>query len=183
MWHQVGPAGCGRMFFTGTYELTIDSKNRLSIPFVLRRKLSEDRDGQSFYIVPGRRRGTLALYAEKYYERLRAHRPGDDSLSDETYAYRQFEYSQSALLDPDSQGRVLIPDRLLKRAGFEKDVALIAVRDHLEIWRREDFDAFEGGMWSNYAEQRVSAVEEMESLVCGARPAIRDVVDEAAERQ
>ena len=69
------------MFLAGTHELTIDSKKRLSIPFVIRKKLDGERDGHSFYVVPGRRRGTLALYAEKYYERLRADLPADDSLS------------------------------------------------------------------------------------------------------
>ncbi len=152
------------MFLAGTHELTIDSKNRLSVPFAIRRKLSEDRDGHSFYVVPGRRRGTLALYAEKYYERLHADSPTDDSLTDEAYAYRQFEYSQSALLDPDGQGRVLIPDRLLKRSGLEKEVVLIAVRDHLELWRRSDFEGFEAGMWPQYPEQRASAVREMKEL-------------------
>ena len=150
------------MFLAGTFELSIDSKNRLSVPFAIRRKLSE-QEGHSFYVVPGRRRGTLALYAEKHYERLMADLPADDALSDEAYAYRQFEYSQSALLDPDSQGRVLIPERLLKRAGLEKEVVLIAVRDHLELWRRDDFEQFESGMWPSYPEQRTKAVQEMKS--------------------
>lgn len=152
------------MFLAGTFELTIDSKNRLSIPFAIRRKLNEDRDGHSFYVIPGRRRGTLALYAEKYYERMRADIPADDALSDEAYGYRQFEYSQSALLDPDGQGRVLIPERLLSRAGLEKEVVLIAVRDHLELWRRDEFEQFESQMWPVYPEERSKAVQEMKSL-------------------
>jgi MraZ protein len=155
------------MFLAGTHELTIDSKNRLSIPFAIRRKLSDDRDGQSLYVVPGRRRGTLALYPERYYERLCAGEPADDNLSEESYAYRQFAYSQSALLDPDGQGRVLIPERLLKRAGLGRDVALIAVRDHLEVWNREDFERFEGGMWPTYPDQRARAVDEMKRLTSG----------------
>jgi MraZ protein len=152
------------MFLAGTYELSIDTKNRLSIPFPIRRKLNEDRDGHAFYLVPGRRRGTLALYPEKYYERLRADLPDDDRLSEEAYAYRQFEYSQSALLDPDAQGRILIPERLLKRAGIERDAVLIAVRDHLELWRREDFETFETGVWPDYPQQRAKAIEEMNQL-------------------
>jgi MraZ protein len=159
------------MFLSGTYELSIDAKNRLSIPFAIRRKLSDERDGQSFYVLPGRRKGTLALYAEKYYERLRADLPADDALSDDAYAYRQFESSQSALLDSDSQGRILIPERLLKRAGLDKDVVLIAVRDHLELWSRQDFEAFESGMWPAYPEQRAKAVQEMKALAPAAEAA------------
>ena len=152
------------MFLAGTFELSIDSKNRLSIPYAIRRKLNEERDGHSFYIVPGRRPNTLALYPEKYYEQVRAGRPGDDVLSKETYEFRQFEYAQSALVDPDSQGRVLIPDRLLKRVGVDKDAVLIAVRDHLELWRPDDYAEFENRMWSDYAEKRSAALQEMNSL-------------------
>ena len=82
------------MFLAGTHELTIDAKNRLSIPFAIRRKLSED-DGHSFYVVPGRRDRTLALYPEKYYERLRAELPEDESLSDDAYTCRLFEFCPS----------------------------------------------------------------------------------------
>jgi MraZ protein len=157
------------MFLAGTFELTIDAKNRLSIPFVLRRKLDPERDGHALYVVPGRRTGTLALYPEKYYERLRADLPGDDALSDEAFAYRQFESSQSALLDPDGQGRVLIPERLLKRAGMDKDVTLIAVRDHLELWQRADFEAFEAEMWGAYPQKRTQAMDEMKQLAAATR--------------
>lgn len=152
------------MFLAGTYELSIDNKNRLSIPYSIRRKLNEERDGHSFYVVPGRRQGTLALYAEKYYEQLRANLPPDDQLSDDAFAFRQFEYSQSALLDPDNQGRILIPERLLQRAGIRKDAVMIAVRDHLELWSREAFDEFERAMWSNYPQQRSNAINEMNRL-------------------
>jgi MraZ protein len=159
------------MFLTGTYELTIDNKNRVSIPFAIRRKLSEDRDGHSFYVLPGRRQQTLALYPEKYYERLRADLPADDGLSDQAYAWRQFEYSHSALLDPDAQGRVLIPERLLKRAGLDREVVLIAIRDHLELWRRDDFEAFESRMWPEYPQHRARAIEEMNIVGRMSEPA------------
>jgi len=159
------------MFLAGTYELTIDAKNRLSIPFAIRRKLHPEEHGQSFYLIPGRRSGTLALYPEKYYERLQENVPPDDALSEEVFAFRQFEYAASALLEPDDQGRVLLPQRLLQRLGFGKDVVLIAVRDHLELWRREDFEAFESGMWAAYAERRAKALEEMKRVVAEHRAA------------
>lgn len=160
------------MFLAGTFELTIDAKNRLSIPFQVTRKLNPDRDGQSFYLLPGRRRGTLALFPEKYYEELRGNVPPDDRLSDDAYAFRQFEFSQSALLITDAQGRVVIPERVLKRAGIDREVVLIGVRDHLELWRKADFEAFESAMWPEYTDRRTQAVHEMHALaaVGGATP-------------
>ena len=152
------------MFFVGMYELTIDAKNRLSIPYAIRSKLNSDTDGRSYYIVPGQRRGTLAVYPERYYERTRAQIPSPEQLSDGGYEWRQFEFSQSALLDPDSQGRILIPERLLKRAGMGREVTLIGVQDRLELWSRAEFDAFQDGKWPGYPQHRSEAMQELRQL-------------------
>ncbi len=155
-WSQVGLSGVSAMFLVGTYELTIDAKNRLSVPFSIRRKLEE----HSFYVLPGLRHGTLALYPEKYFERLRPVPPAE-SLSPGTHEWRQFEYSQCALVDPDNQGRILLPERLLRRTGIDKEVVLIGVQDHLELWNRAEFEAFEQAQWQNVDKNRAQAMEEL----------------------
>ncbi|MFQ5804997.1 MAG: division/cell wall cluster transcriptional repressor MraZ [Phycisphaerae bacterium] len=149
------------MFFVGMYELTIDSKNRLSIPHAIRSKMNCDTDGRSFYIVPGQRRGTLAIFPERYFEQARAQIPTPEQLSEDGYEWRQFEYSQSALLDPDNQGRILIPERLLKRAGIGREVTLIGVQDRLELWSRAEFDAFLEANWPAYPQHRGKAMQEL----------------------
>ena len=152
------------MFFVGTYELTIDAKNRLSIPHAIRSKMNCDADGRSFYIVPGQRRGTLAIYPERYFEQTRAQIPTPEQISEDGYEWRQFEFSQSALVDPDTQGRVLLPERLLKRAGIGRDVTLIGVQDRLELWSRAEFDAFQDGKWPDYPQHRAAARDELRKL-------------------
>lgn len=162
------------MFLAGTYELTIDPKNRLSIPLAIRKKLNDARESQYFYLRPGRRRGTLALYPDRYYEALREQAPDDDLLSDDAYEYRQFEFSQSAPLEMDDQWRVLIPARVIQRAGLGRDVVMIGVRDHLEIWRKDEFEAFEQRMWAEHQERRTRAIAEMHALAAAGgatRPA------------
>jgi MraZ protein len=170
---------CSAMLLVGTFELVLDNKSRLSIPFTIRRKLG---DSQSFYALPGRRQGTIVLYPEKVFEGLRSDLPPDDDLSDKTYAYRQFEHSQTALLEPDAQGRVVLPERLLKRTRLERDVVLIAVGDHLELWRSDDFAAFEEGMWPDYWQQRASALEEMKRLVEGNGDKSKPAQEKPAEQ-
>lgn len=149
------------MFFVGTHELTIDAKGRLSIPHAIRSKMNCDEDGRAFYIVPGQQHGTLAIYPERYFERTRAVIPADEQLSREAYEWRQFEYSQAALLDTDSQGRINIPERLLKRAGIDKEVTLIGVQDRLELWDRKAFDAFQDSKWPEYPRHRAQALKEL----------------------
>ncbi len=157
------------MFLAGTYELTIDAKNRLSIPFAVRRDLTEETDGHAFWLMPGRRPGTLTLIPKKHFEQLRAQRPDDESLSEEAFAYRQWEDSQSVLLDPDGQGRVLIPERLLKAVGIEKDVALVGRGDRLELWNRGRYESFAGEMWADYPTRRARAMDEEKKLLAARR--------------
>jgi MraZ protein len=134
-----------------------------------------DSDGRAFYIVPGQRAGTLAVYPERYFERTRAHIPSPEQLSDGGHEWRQFEYSQSALLDPDNQGRILIPERLLKRAGIGREVTLIGVRDRLELWSRAEFDAFQDGKWPDYPQRRAEAMQELRELQTANAAAERSV--------
>jgi MraZ protein len=166
--------------FLGSQQLTIDAKNRLSVPYIFRRKFDEERDGHSFYALPGRRPRTLSLYPDKRYERVLGVEPDNEVLSDNAYGYRQFLDSHTVLLDPDKQGRVLIPEWLLSSVGIENEVVLAAVRDHLELWRRDDHEAFAKEMWAALPERRASAVDEMKRLVAGASAATTATADAAA---
>ena len=152
------------MFFVGTYELTIDAKNRLSIPLAVREKMNAQSEGRAWYVVPGRRPRTLAIYPERSFEERRQRYPGEEQLSDEAFEWRQFEYSQTALVDPDSQGRVLIPERLLNMAGVQRDVALIGMQDHLELWNRGELEEFQRERWPKYPAYRARAMSEMKEL-------------------
>ncbi|QOJ14979.1 MAG: hypothetical protein HRU75_10125 [Planctomycetia bacterium] len=157
--------------FVGSHELTIDAKNRVSIPFSVRSKMNTDADGRGFYVVPGRRPGTLAIHPEKPFEAARKALPAADSLSAEAYEWRQWESAVAAFVDPDAQGRILIPDRLLRKAGIRGEVTLAGVGSHLELWNRADYTAFEDGKWPSYAQEREKAISEMNRL--SADPARR----------
>lgn len=152
------------MFFVGTFELSIDTKNRLSVPYLIRSKLDPSRDGRAFYVLPGRFPQTLAIFPDEYFERLRMSAPLADDLSDGTYAWKQFEYSQAALLEPDNQGRILVPERLLRRCGIEREATLIGVQDHLELWNRKAYADFQERMWPDYPARRTDAWAELKAL-------------------
>lgn len=166
----MGPKCDSIMFFVGLFELNVDGKNRLSIPHQIRSKMNADQDGRSFYIVLGRRPIVLGIYAERYFERLRSFIPREEQLSDEAHAWRQFELSQGVLVDPDSQGRILIPDRLLKRTGIGREVTLTGAQDHLELWSREEYNKFQESQWSAFDENRARAMDELRNLADSMHP-------------
>lgn len=153
-----------RPFFVGNYPLSIDAKNRLSIPHPIRSKMDASTHGRSFYVVPGRRPGILAVYPDLYFEQTRKEIPPEEQLSEDAHAWRQFELSQSALIDPDSQGRILLPERLLKKTGITKTVTLTGAQDHLEIWDRAEYEQFEAALWDKFPEARKGAMTEYREL-------------------
>ncbi|MCG3129261.1 MAG: Transcriptional regulator MraZ [Phycisphaerae bacterium] len=164
------------MLFSGAYEFTIDAKFRLSIPYGVRAKLNPDIDGRAFFVLPGRRLGTLAIYPDRYFEKLRPIPTAPDRLPDAAFEWWQFEWSQTVLLDPDKEGRILIPEWLLERAGIGKDVALIGVQDHLELWPREAYREFITRKWPDYPAERAAAWR-----VMAEQEQSRDAIRAAAE--
>jgi len=40
----------------------------------------------------------------------------------------------------DKQERILVPQNLREYAGFDKEIVLVGVLDHFEIWSRENWD-------------------------------------------
>jgi DNA-binding transcriptional regulator/RsmH inhibitor MraZ len=55
------------MLFSGRYEHTIDSKNRLAIPSPIRDELERGGDGKKLYVARGMQEGTLAVWPEKHF--------------------------------------------------------------------------------------------------------------------
>lgn len=138
------------MIFTGIYELAVDPKNRLSIPANIRAQMDPERDGTAFYLVPGSRRGTLALYADRYFERYAEAYHASLTANDEKEDFEQVFYAMATLLDIDRQGRVVLPQRALEFTGLGKKVTVAGQRDHLVIWNREQFGRFIEENWSRY---------------------------------
>ena len=119
---------------TGTYEHSIDAKGRLFIPAKLREEL-----GVTFYLAMGVDE-CLAIYPQETWNRF-------------TEKFASLPMSQSAAMRPlfanaskcelDSQGRIVIPQKLRKYAGLEKDAVIIGVNDRAEIWSAETSNARE----------------------------------------
>ena len=119
---------------TGTYEHSIDAKGRLFIPAKLREEL-----GVTFYLAMGVDE-CLAIYPQETWNRF-------------TEKFASLPMSQSAAMRPlfanaskcelDSQGRIVIPQKLRKYAGLEKDAVIIGVNYRAEIWSAETWNARE----------------------------------------
>ena len=119
---------------TGTYEHTIDAKGRLFIPAKLREEL-----GDTFYLAMGVD-ACLAIYPQATWDRfLEIYRAQPMSQS----KVMRPLFANAVKCEPDSQGRIVIPQKLRKYAGLEKEAVIIGVHDRAEIWSADAWNAQE----------------------------------------
>ncbi len=115
----------------GEYEHTIDEKNRLTLPAKFR---------QSFPgggVVTRGMDGCLYLYARDEWEGLVESRLGSlDPLSRDDRMIQRYFFSGAAEIEPDKQGRIMLPGALIEHAQLGREVIVLGVYDHLEIWDR-----------------------------------------------
>jgi len=127
------------LFLFGEYELTVDEKNRLLIPSEVRRQLDPERDGDGFYLVVGVNE-KIWLYPEHYYEELVSRRPQEIAPANESLDFEQRMFALASRIDWDKQGRVLLPDKIIRRKELNREITMIGVRDHLELWNRDAWE-------------------------------------------
>lgn len=122
----------------GEYEVTLDEKNRILIPSEIRKLFKAD-DGNALVLVMGINRVPW-MYPERYYHSLASQAPAQLIPDPDQHAFDQATFAMATRLEWDGQGRVLIPDRTMRRVKLQKSLAMIGVRDHLELWPRDAWE-------------------------------------------
>ena len=120
------------MALTGTYSRNLDDKHRLALPKPLCTEFGEEQL-TSFYVAPGTQK-SLSLYSPAGFEKLARKIARRSANRAESLNYVRLFYSRAEKVDLDAQGRIRIPDRLVEFAGLSRDVVLLGVHDHAEVW-------------------------------------------------
>lgn len=120
------------MAFRGHYEYALDAKNRLSIPARFRAAFS------SGVVLAKDPEPCVAAWTPDGHESIIERALG--GLNPMGAQYRKlarFYQGNSFEVELDSAGRVTLPPPLLAHAGIEKEVVVVGVGDHLEVWGRD----------------------------------------------
>ncbi len=144
------------LLLTGEYEHVIDSKSRVLISNKLRSQIDVAEHGSDFYLVLGVN-GILCLYPEKYFEKIMLAAAPQDSAPDEAVAFERISFALASRVDLDNQGRLLINDRLRKRAGLLNKITLVGVRDHVELWNTQSWQQYIDDHIPQYQKQMAQA--------------------------
>src|SRR5438046_276549 len=128
------------MTLSGTYTRSLDEKQRLAIPKRLCEEFNEP-DLKNLFVAPGTDK-SLVLYSPAGFEKLARKTAKRSSNSVEVRNYKRLFYARAERVELDAQGRIRIPERLVEFAGLSRDVVLVGVHDHAEIWDAAAWDEF-----------------------------------------
>lgn len=122
--------------FIGEYQHAIDNKNRMIIPSKFREEL-----GARFVITKGLD-GCLYAYTMEEWKIMEDKLKKLPLTSKDARAFVRFFFSGANEVEPDKQGRVLIPQNLLEYAAIEKEIVSIGVSTRIEIWSKARWDEY-----------------------------------------
>ena len=129
--------------FTGTYENSIDNKNRMIVPSKYRNQL-----GGKCMLARGFDREELVAKMRKLRQTDR----------DMRRFIREF-FSNASECQLDSQGRILIPQNLNTYASITKDLITLGAMDKIEVWSKEVYNDSESENMFN-DEEFIAKLEE-----------------------
>lgn len=144
------------LLLTGEYQHVVDEKGRVLVSNKLRSQIDADEHGSNFYLVLGAN-GVLCLYPEKHFEHLALAVAPDTAAPDEAVAFERMSFALTSKVELDAQGRLLLNERLRKRAGLKNEITLIGVRDHIELWNSENWEQYLSDHMAQYQKQMSQA--------------------------
>lgn len=113
--------------FFGRYDHSLDAKGRLILPSRLRTRLG------SRCFLTAHLEDCLALWPPETFEAEIESREAQAVDTWSRNATRDW-FAQVAEVEQDNQGRILISAELREYAALEREVIVIGVRDHVELW-------------------------------------------------
>ena len=117
----------------GRFEHTVDAKNRVFVPAKFKESL-----GISFKLTYNDFNKCILVYSNAEWEKY------EEKISElPTLKFEDFIreiYSNTVDVQVDGQGRIVIPQFFKEKVGIEKNVLIMGVGSHLEIWAQEVFE-------------------------------------------
>ena len=140
--------------FRGTFDHTLDAKNRLTIPARYRAALAEG----VVLARPVDREPCVGVWHPQEYESYsRDALAGLPALSKRRSELERLFYAGSQDADLDAAGRIMIPGFLSQHAKLEREILVVGAGNRLELWSKDQ--------WSEHQPELLSSVAEITARV------------------
>jgi MraZ protein len=130
---------------TGRSDNKVDVKGRLSVPSSFRKILApKENDEVAVVMVPA---GHLLLFNREYWSETIQQNIIDnqEALGKEKVWRAIHRLSENSHMSTvDSQGRIIIPHRMLEKTGITSDAVVIGAFDRVSVWTPDRYETWMG---------------------------------------
>lgn len=123
------------VLFVGHYEYSMDDRGRIPIPPAYR-----DQFARGAVLGQGAPDPCLRLYSEESFSKEAAQYLNEPATKKSGRIARRAIFGRSFPIEPDKQGRVLVPAAMRTEAGLEGTVLVVGAGEWLEIWDPKRFE-------------------------------------------
>ena len=114
--------------FLGEYQHALDDKGRVVLPSKFRDLLKK-----GCVVTKGQDRCLYVYTIDRFAEEM-AKVTGLPTTDRRSRNFSRSLFAGARDQEPDKQGRIAIPETLRTYASLDKDVTVVGVADHIEIW-------------------------------------------------
>ena len=136
--------------YRGTSAITLDSKNRITIPTRYREELFADCQGKMVCTVDIQH-PCLLLYPLPEWEEIELKLCGLSSMNPQERLLQQVLLGNASDCEIDKSGRLLINGPLRPHAGLEKGLMLVGQLRKFEIWSENE--------WQDQMQQGIAKIQ------------------------
>ncbi len=125
--------------FQGSSQLSLDAKGRMTVPSRHRDALLATCEGR--LTATRNPEGCLMLFPRPVWEQ---HRERIAAWPSSARAFQRIFLGSAVDLEMDASGRLLLPPELRAAAGLQKELMLMGMGSHFEIWDAPTLSEVEG---------------------------------------
>lgn len=101
--------------------------------------------GYKVYIMKGFE-GSLSLYNEERYQKLVEEFSRLSFNQSKVRDYLRLQFASTYEMEVDKLGRVQIPTALLTKYNISKEVLVLGIGDHIEVWDKAKYEEYENSI-------------------------------------
>jgi MraZ protein len=98
------------------------------------------------------------LYPEYGYEALVSKLASEMSPGEDKLAFDQMNFSMASKVGWDAQGRMSIPESIRRRTELGREITMIGVRDHLELWQQARWESRREELYGRFRGSQQTAI-------------------------
>jgi MraZ protein len=135
--------------FRGTFDHTLDAKNRLTVPARYRAALAEG----AVLAIPIDQQPCVGVWRPEEYNRYTDRAIAElPPLSGRLQELERFFYGNSIDAELDAAGRIMLPSFLIEHASLSKEVVVVGVGPRLELWDKASWNDHRSALRGSVAE-------------------------------